>query len=521
MRKRAVTGIVVVLFVSIMYILYSKYIGPNLSNSPGFHNADAADKEAEDEPESFVTLKVIMPGDLSARMGDFVENELNERLKQDLNMKLEVTYIPWSNYQQKLELALSTGENYDLFWYGAPFVSVYYTKGYIQPLDELLDQYGQDLIAHIPAENFKQNRIDGKLWAIPSQAFTSAGKFSSVMVRQDLLEKAGIPDIKTIADLELFYARMQTIDPSYYGYLETDRGHEVLWRELTDRNYSSLDERLLFMVDEDTGEILSYVESDLYKKVVHLRESWVKLGIIDKNLVGNPAAKIDQENTGKLLFRVGAVSRAMENLQTVRNADHNARLREYYLAKEKPKFITTPSNEAFMVTSAAENPERAMMFMNWILQSQENYNFIIYGVEGKDYELENGKIKQLTNDQLMYEWMWRNKDYFIAPASVEDDIIDDMLDNDENSHISKLFGFHFNEASVKNEIAQVMAVYKEKFEPINFGLASYEEYYQDAITALKKAGFDLVFAELNRQFSEFQLQHQDAEPDLERTSDHE
>ncbi|CAM4389423.1 putative aldouronate transport system substrate-binding protein [Paenibacillus endophyticus] len=505
--KPAVIGMVAILFISLMFILYSKYSGPDLPNSTEHHNADAADEQVEDVPESYVTLKVIMPGDLSARMGDFVENELNDRLKKDLNMKLELTYIPWSNYQQKLELALSTGEDYDLFWYGAPFVSVYYTKGYIQPLDELLDQYGQDLIKHIPDENFKQNRIDEKLWAIPSQAFTSAGKFSSVMVRQDLLEKVNLSEIKTIADLELFFKRMQAIDPSYYGYLETDRGHEMLWRELTDRNYSSLDERMLFMVDEDSGEMLSYVESDVYKKVAQLRESWVNMGIIDKNLVGNPAAKIDQENAGKLLFRVGAVSRAMENLQTARNADPNARLREYYLAKEKPKFITTPSNEAFMITAASENPERAMMFMNWILKNKDNYNFIIYGVEGKDYELENGKIKQLTNDQLIYEWMWRNKDYFLAPASVEDDIIDDMLMNDENSRISKLFGFHFNEASVKNEMAQVMAVYKEKIEPINFGLASYEEYYEDAIAALKKAGFDIVFAELKKQFSEFQLQH--------------
>ncbi len=505
--KRAVIGTVAILFLSLVFALFSQYINLGSSKSPGPHNPDTTDNAGTDVPESFVTLKVIMPGDQSSRMGDFVENELNDRLKKDLNMNLELTYIPWSNYQQKLELALSTGEDYDLFWYGAPFVSVYYSKGYIQPLDELLGQYGQDLIKHIPEDNFKQNRIDGKLWAIPSQAFTSAGKFSSVMVRQDLLEKVGMKDIKTIADLEQFYQRMHAIDPSYYGYLETDRGHELLWRELTDRNYSSLDERMLFMVDEDSGELLSYVESDLYKKVAQLRESWVNKGIIDKNLVGNPAAKIDQENAGKLLFRVGAVSRAMENLQTARNADPEARLREYYLAKEKPKYITTPSNEAFMVTSASKNPERAMMFMNWILQSKENYNFIIYGVEGKDYVLENGKIKQLTNDQLMYEWMWRNKDYFIAPANVEDDVIEDMLANDENSRISKLSGFHFNEAPVKNEIAQVMAVYKEKFEPINFGIASYDHYYDDALAALKKAGFDIVFDELKKQFSEFQRQH--------------
>lgn len=508
-KKPAVISVIVVLIISLIYLLTSQLFNSEDTASKERSVAEPIDEQLKDELESFVTLKMIMPGDMSARMGDFLENELNDRLKQDLNMKLELTYIPWSNYSQKLELALSTGEDYDLFWYGAPFVSNYSTKGYIQPLDELLEQYGQDLIKHIPDGNFKQNEINGKLWAIPSQAFTSAGKFSSVMVRQDLLEKVGMSEINTIADLEQFFKSMQAIDPGYYGYLETDRGHEMLWRELTERNYSSLDERLLFIIDEDSGEILSYVETELYKKVAQLRESWVKLGIIDINLVGNPAAKFDQENAGKLLFRVGAVSRAMENLQTARNADPNARLREYYLAKDKPKFITTPSNEAIMITAASKNPERAMMFINWILQSKENYNLIIYGVEGKDYVLEEGKIKQLTNDQLMYEWMWRNKDYFIAPAGLEDELIDDMLTNDENSRISRLFGFHFNEEAVKHEIAQVMAVYKEKFEPISFGLASYDAYYDDALAALKKAGFDIVFAEVKKQFEQFQLQQQE------------
>ncbi|MDG0813934.1 extracellular solute-binding protein [Cohnella rhizosphaerae] len=137
-------------------------------------------------------------------MREFVDNELNARLKQELNMKLELTYIPWADYQSKVELALSTGENYDLFWYGTSFVSDYKTKGYIQPLDTLLRTYGQDLTAKIPADNFKQYEMDGSLWAIPSQAFTSAGKFTSVMVRQDLLESVGMKNIRTIADLEAF-----------------------------------------------------------------------------------------------------------------------------------------------------------------------------------------------------------------------------------------------------------------------------------------------------------------------------
>jgi len=456
-----------------------------------------------DMPQPYVTLSMIMPGDESARMREFVDNELNARLKQELNIKLELTYIPWADYQSKVELALSTGENYDLFWYGTSFVSDYKTKGYIQPLDALLRTYGQDLTANIPADNFKQYEMDGSLWAIPSQAFTSAGKFTSVMVRQDLLESVGMKDIRTIADLEAFYTKMHARDPSYYGYLENDRGQDVLWRELSDQPLTFFDENQMFAVNENTGELVDYLESDLYKKVAQVRKRWVDIGVIDKRLAGNKAANIDQEDAGKLLFRVGAVSRAMENLQTVQNADPDAKLREYYLAPEKPKYVVAPSNEAYMIPTKALHPERAMQFMNWILQSKEHYNFIIYGVEGKDYRIENDKIQLLTNDQFMYEWMWRNKNYFMPTTNVDDSVVEDMLHNDDNARISNIFGFHFNQEPVKKEYAKVLAVYNEKFLPINLGIVDYDQAFPSAMQALKKAGYDKVWTEFKRQYAEF------------------
>ncbi|AZN41001.1 extracellular solute-binding protein [Paenibacillus albus] len=487
-----------------LIILYGawKGIGPFTSGTTKDSKEASASYEAADGGP-LITLKMIMPGDESARMREFVDNELNTRMAKELKLKLEITYIPWSDYQSKLELALSTGQDYDLFWYGTPFVADYKAKGYLKPLDALLHQFGHALTANIPADNFKLDEIDGKLWAIPSQAFTSAGKFTSVMVRQDLLESVGMETIRTIADLEAFYTKMHAIDPSYYGYLETDRGQDVLWRELSESPLTFLDENQMFAVDEQTGKLVSYLESELYKKVAEVRQRWVRMGLIDKRLIGNLAANIDQEDAGKLLFRVGAVSRAMENLQTAQNANASAKLREYYLSPEKPKYIAAPSNEAYMIPKNAQHPEQAMQFMNWILQSKEHYNFIIYGVEGKDYRTENGKIKLLTNDQLMYEWMWRNSNYFMAPDSAPNSVVSDMLHNDDNARISRLFGFHFNQEPVKNEYAKLLAVYNEKFVPINVGIVSYADHYKAAIAALKTAGYDKVWAELQKQYAAF------------------
>ena len=73
---------------------------------------------------------------------------------------------------------------------------------------------------------------------------------------------------------------------------------------------------------------------------------------------------------------------------------------------------------------SAPNPSGAMKWLNWLYSSQENYLFALYGVEGKDYEIVNGRINRLITDELFYEWMFRNKNYQMFPVETDEAYIE-------------------------------------------------------------------------------------------------
>ena len=85
-----------------------------------------------------------------------------------------------------------------------------------------------------------------------------------------------------------------------------------------------------------------------------------------------------------------------------------------------------------------------MKFVNWIYKSQENYLFALYGVEGKDYEIVDGRINKLTASEFFYEWMFRNQNYQLFGPNVAQESIDQYKSWDDQAVRSDSLGFRFN-----------------------------------------------------------------------------
>ena len=49
----------------------------------------------EASADELVTISFLSPGEESVRMGDFLENEFAERMLEDLNIELDVSWSPW------------------------------------------------------------------------------------------------------------------------------------------------------------------------------------------------------------------------------------------------------------------------------------------------------------------------------------------------------------------------------------------------------------------------------------------
>ena len=79
-------------------------------------------------------------------------------------------------------------------------------QGILEPLDDRIKQDGYDLSDFVPAA-LDQQRYDGKLYALPITALTTA-----LLYNEDLLAEAGIAPPKTTSELAEAIAKLTKVD---------------------------------------------------------------------------------------------------------------------------------------------------------------------------------------------------------------------------------------------------------------------------------------------------------------------
>ena len=77
-------------------------------------------------------------------------------------------------------------------------ISALVSAGMATPLDDLVEEYGQETLALIPAEDLECGKIDGVLYSIPSLKDTA--RAAGFAMRMDILDELGI-DPATIETL--------------------------------------------------------------------------------------------------------------------------------------------------------------------------------------------------------------------------------------------------------------------------------------------------------------------------------
>lgn len=226
-------------------------------------------------------------------------------------------------------------------------------------------------------------------------------------------------------------------------------------------------------------------------------------GIYTEDLTIKYNERDSRMQTGLYLWVEGSLGKEMEIIDGVRANAPGADIKTYLLAEEKPRYITAAGGEVLGIPVNAPNPEGAMKLINWIYKSQDNYLFALYGVEGKDYEIVDGRIHKLTPTEFFYEWMFRNQNYQLFGPDVPQALIDQYNSWDDQALRSASLGFRFNNENVKMIETALKEVAGKDLAAIRSGFVDYETAYPVAIEKLKAAGIDEYVAEIQRQLDEF------------------
>lgn len=442
-----------------------------------------------------------MPGDENDSWRRFIDEDLNPRLKGELNTTLQITFVPWREYFSVIDLGLAGGQDMDLLWHGPAGVQTWHAQDLILPLDELLALHGRELTAVNPTDEWRHVTVDGQIMGIPTHTPT-AETFGTLCVRQDLLEQTGMSTLRTTEDVTSFATELQSLGlckspfvPTNIkpylrmmpGNLTLDLGFMNGWFYVDDSK------------DEDT--VYSLYESDAFQELCRLAEDWNTKGLIPADFLLTPDELI-RITTGTGAVWTGAITRAIEQQPTLSANVPDGVLREYLLYPEKPKYIASGGGNVFVIPKASHVPDRTIQLLNWVYRSQENYDFMVLGVKDRDYALNaEGRVRVLAPEPLFPEWMFRNTAYMRFPAGTSEAEVQRILHWDDDAEPSKIFGFHFDQSSVSMQIDRVQTVLAERMLPVQYGYVSYEAHIESVLQELEKAGLDVIHRELQSQFT--------------------
>lgn len=446
-------------------------------------------------------ITILYPGEETARFKEFLENEFAEKVYEDIGLKVNVIWLPWDQYWNQKEIMLAANQVIDLYWDGLTNLSAIVNKGQAQPINELIETYCQDMLKVLPMSQLQGATLDGKVYGIPSAYGPTSCISQLICVREDLVQEVGMTEITTPQDLKEFAQKVKEAHPELKG--PADIIFKPLTRYYQDEQLTWVSGNEIAVLGEDSKKVYSYYETEAFQQVAQFNESMYEEGLYADELTTLYNEKDSRMQTGLYTWVEGSIGKDQEIIGTVKSNAPDAELKTYMLAPEKDKFVTTAGGEVLCVPYSAANPEGVMKFLNWLYSSADNYRFCIYGVEGTDYELVDGRVKKICTEDFFYEWMFRNKNYQLFAPEIEQEYIDNYQTWDDNAKLSSAMGFIFNNENVIEIETAINELVSSDFASIRCGFVSFDDNYEIAVQKLKDAGIDEYIAEVQRQYDEY------------------
>lgn len=141
-------------------------------------------------------------GDYNTANGEEAKKAVEEAIWRDLGIPVDLNMITSDSFStDQIAVKVTAGE-LDAISSNMPLTTwnTFIQKHMLIPLDDLLAQYGQDILAQVDSKLWDPYKVDGKIYLIPIQA--PVPFYCSTWVRMDLFRKYGIDTVPaTVSEL--------------------------------------------------------------------------------------------------------------------------------------------------------------------------------------------------------------------------------------------------------------------------------------------------------------------------------
>lgn len=303
---------------------------------------------------------------------------------------------------QKYDLWLASGDYPDTLFLQPKTLGKYRDAGALQPLEDLIDQYGPNIKKRFGSFYNLLKDQDGHIYSLynPNLAQeTPADQQASFVVQYDVLKEAGYPTIKTLDELydvlKAYYEKHPTIDGQptipFSGV-----GTDLVYNNPAVAAAGQPDHGR-FLIDAD-GSVNLNLDSPESEKYYQFLNKLYTSEMLDKEIFtlnyDTAPSKIAQGRILAGYYPKWFLDQPEQSLRQAGKADRQyAKFPILFDANTEDHsnaIVASGSGNNWAISKNAKNPERIIQFIDYLF-TDEGQKLIGWGIEGVDYEIKDGK----------------------------------------------------------------------------------------------------------------------------------
>ncbi|MGY3749583.1 ABC transporter substrate-binding protein [Vagococcus acidifermentans] len=464
----------------------------------GCSSIQGDNKKAGKSDDGTETILMYKVGDKPADYDKYMEY-VNEKMKDKLDVKLDIQYIGWGDYEEKMQVITSSGEDYDIAF--ADNFATNAQKGAYADLTELAPKYAKETYDNLDPAYIKGNTINGKLYAMGVNANSSAQimlTFPKAVLDKHNLDISGI---KTLADLEPLLEVIKEKEPEL-----TPIAAGLNFRIGGDIDYV-FDNNLPIGIDlhGDTSKIINpFDSSDTLKRDLKTMHDFYQKGYVPKDAATSNQEYALKENTW------------FARLETQGPFDYGDSLLTQAAGRELvsvPITMAVKNNTQarvanYVISSSSKKKEKALEVINLINTDSDLLTTMVYGLEGETWKkLDNNRMEVLdaydATNVISGAWMTGDNSKIYINKNVTDEQVAQRDEVIANAEQSPLLGFNLDTSKIKTEIANISNVSNQYLSGLHTGTLDPDETIPEFNEKLKQAGMDKVLEEVQKQYDAF------------------
>ncbi|MGL4572441.1 MAG: ABC transporter substrate-binding protein [Clostridium sp.] len=422
-----------------------------------------------------------------------VQDKANEYLGEKIGVNLDMKFVDFGDYNQKMSVIINSGEDYDLAftcsWAGDYLGNA--RKGAFLELDPYLDKQGKDMKAEIDQRFWDGAKVDGKTYAIPNQK--EIGVAPMWVFTKEYVDKYKVPykDLHTLEDLEPWLKVIKEKEPNVTPlYITKGFSFTTFFDQLVDPVGVSLDDKDL--------KIQNMFETKEMKKALDTLRKYYKAGYINQD-----AATAQDDKAVKRFVTKADGQPYAENIWS-------KDLKYPVVASTiTDTWITNGSTTGSMiaVSKNSKNPEKAVEFLNLLNTDSYLRNLLNYGIEDTHYKKTgDNTIELIKPEDKRYDVPYFAMGNLFKTYAVGDEPgnkWEEFAAFNDAAKLSPALGFKFDSSKVSTEIAAINNVLEEFKATIYSGSVDVDEYLGKLNAKLKEQGIEKVMTEMETQMEEW------------------